>query len=180
VAAATLARHPDALAAMAAGGRDRLTLLAAGSPNPIPNLWSLAAALGGDAWPLLAVALAGGCVAACAVAVRRVRAAFRAEAVLASGLILSIALAPYVYSYDHVLLLPVGLLAIVAADRLTGRRREIHLALALAVVTLVPWVAFFVGVGTGDHRASAIVPLLYAPLLAASAASFGRPPAASP
>ncbi len=181
VATASIALHPDSLAAMSSGGRERLSLIGPGTLNPVPNAWTLAAVVVGSGWPLLGAALVTAVGAALWLASARAAPAWRPAFALTGALVLSLFATPYVFSYDHLLLLPAAFVCFAAADPLPRAARLAQLVLALAIVLVLPWLAFFVGVGSDDHGSSGVVPLFFAALLvsAALATRLPRAPAAA-
>lgn len=166
VAVATAIAHPDALPVTIAGSVSRLQLLSPGSINPIPDAWTLAQTVDGTAWPVLAAALVGACLAACAAAIRWSPADLRDATILAAAVILSLFLVPYVFSYDQLVLVPAIALIVLGADRLNAARRLPRLILIVSIVTIAPWILFFAGVASGNHVLSALVPLAFSLLLA--------------
>jgi len=175
-AAATTVLHPEGVAVAVGGGISRLSLIAPDSINPVPNVWALALAVAGAGGPVLAVALLLSASWACVAAVRWSPIPLRDRTILAASLILSVAVTPYVFSYDHLVLVPAAALVVAAADALPAPLRGARLALAVTVVTVLPWLLYFAGVAGGDHVLSALVPLSFAGLLALSMAALRSRP----
>lgn len=86
---------------------------------------------------------------------------------VAAGLALSLFVAPYVWSYDHLVLAATAAVGVAALARYGGRVRAIGLvALACAVVVL-PWILYAAAFARGNEAPSAVVPLVLAALLIA-------------
>ena len=179
VAAATIALHPDSLAAMSSGGRERLSLIGPGTLNPVPNAWTIAAIVAGDRWAPFGAALVIAVGISFWLAIARAAPPQRATFALAGALVLSLFATPYVFSYDHLLLLPAAFVCFAAADPLPRAARLAQLVLTIAIAIVLPWLAFFVGVGSDDHGVSGVVPLFFAALLVSAALATRLPGARS-
>jgi glycosyl transferase family 87 len=104
-----------------------------------PTLAGLAGDVGGDLWPVvwtLAVVALG---LAIAYAARSARSADQPRIFVAGTIALSVLAAPYSWSYDHYLAVPLAMAVLGIAARLDRRPR---LALTLAVIVLFGPVAF--------------------------------------
>ena len=175
VAVATIARQPESLAAMFAGGTDR-----AGVPDRFATTWAVARALfpQGDVTGI-GLLLAGATVAAVAVvavASSRSPARLRMPVLLSAALVASLAISPYVQAYDELVLLPAVFVAIAAVE-LPARAswRALQLTLAILIGVLYPWVAVVLQIATGTQASSGAIPLLFAILLASSVLAASRP-----
>jgi hypothetical protein len=137
------------------------------------STWHLASEIAPEASTALAlIAIAVGIVLA-AVAVLRGPARRRDELVLSAALAVSVTLAPYVHTYDHVLLAPAWLLSLaLVADAPRGTRLVIGGTL-VALALGYSWVAYLVG-AAGTRSAVAPAPFLALALLAASSSMAGR------
>lgn len=176
VAAVSTALHPDAMSEMLAGGRERaLTLIGPGTLNPVPNAWTIAAIAVGSAWPAAGALIVLAAAGLWAFAVRAADAESRTVVLLVGALVISVFVTPYVYSYDHVLLVPAAFAAFAAADALRGGPRTAHLAATLLIALVVPWLAFFLASGTGDHGILGFVPVFFAVLLIPTAQATAIP-----
>jgi len=172
VAVATIARQPESLAAMFAGGTDR-----AGVPDRFATTWAVARALfpqgdvTGIGW-----LLAGAVVAVVAVASSRSPARLRMPVLLSAALVASLAISPYVQAYDELVLLPAVFVAIAAVE-LPARAswRALQLTLAIVIGVLYPWAAVVLQIATGTQASSGAIPLLFAVLLVSTAAAASRP-----
>ena len=172
VAVATIARQPESLAAMFAGGTDR-----AGVPDRFATTWAVARALvpqgdiTGIGW-----LLAGAVVAVVAAASSRSPARLRMPVLLSAALVGSLAVSPYVQAYDELVLLPAVFVAIAAVEMPTRASwRALQLTLAIVIGVLYPWVAVVLQIATGTQASSGAIPLLFAVLLASSVVAASRP-----
>ncbi len=176
VAGVSTALHPDGLSELLLGSRERaVALIGPGTLNPVPNAWTIAAMAVGAAWPVVGALVVLFALALWAFAVRSAGAASRTVVLLAGALAISVFATPYVYSYDHVLLVPAAFAAFAAADALHGGPRTAHLVATLLIALIVPWLAFFVASGTGDHGILGFVPLFFAVLLIPTARASALP-----
>lgn len=163
VAGLTVALQPGWPNAIAAAIGERTATLAWFS-----STWSLALAIAGGSWLPVGAALVMGAGAAVLAAVRAAPAPLRDRTLLAGALVASLALAPNVYAYDHLLLAPAACVALFTASRLAARARTVVLAATLAVATLLPWVLFYAANDAGAAAPIALVPLAFAMLLVAA------------
>jgi hypothetical protein len=129
--------------------------------------WALAAQLAPQASLMAGVALLLVAAIAAWVAVRAAPERLRFFVLVAAALALSLAVSPYVHTYDHVLLLPalLGSLALVAGER--GPVRLGVGAAAIAGGLAYPWLAYFSDV-QGRQWPSGGVPFAALALLTAS------------
>lgn len=105
--------------------------------------WALTAALAPDAGPIVGATLLVLATAVAVFAVRAVPARLRTFTLIAVSLALSLAISPYVHTYDDVLLLPALLLPLVLTADQPG---PIRLAVGAAVIAgglVYPWIAYF-------------------------------------
>lgn len=158
-AALSLARHPEWLGAAGAGYAARVEGLAT-----YASTYALAIDLARDAWPAVAAALIALAVVACAAAVRSARSADPAWS-LAAAAVVSLAVVPYVWPYDHAILLPAALLSLAAAARVAGPARTLHLGLAVAAFSALPWLLFLLSAPRPTQALGAFVPLAAAGML---------------
>ena len=165
-----LAFRPEALGALRAGAGERLSQLGSVDLGRFTNAWALANELADGAWPLVGAALLALAAAGALATVRWSSPALRTWALGAVALSLSLFATPYVFSYDFLLLVPCGLVALALADAAPPDRRVGLLALSVATIAVVPWLLFLVGVArTPIHALSGLVPLLFVLLAAWSA-----------
>jgi alpha-1,2-mannosyltransferase len=104
-----------------------------------PTLAGLAGDLGGPLWPLVWAVLVVALAVVAALAVRAAPRARRGPLMLASGLALSVAAAPYSWSYDDLLVVPLGAAVAGLASDAAPRAR---LVLLIAVGILFGPLAF--------------------------------------
>lgn len=104
-----------------------------------PTLAGLAGDVAGPAWPMLWVALVVTLAVLAIAAVRAVPVRHRAGLAFGAGLALSVAAAPYSWSYDHYLALPLAASLFGIADASRGRARWL---LGGAVAVLFGPIAF--------------------------------------
>ena len=132
-------------------------------------------ALFGPAGGVVAVALLA---VACWWVVRRATR-YRTLTFAACALCLSLAVSPYVHTYDHLLAAPAMLLPLaLVADA----RGAIRLGVGIVVIAgalLIPWSAYFTDVGA-RQAPSGIVPFVAVALLVVATASGARASAAAP
>src|SRR2546427_2586199 len=137
------------------------------------STWRLASEIAPQGAALLAlVAIAIG-VALAALAILRGPVQRRDELVLAGALAVSVALAPYVNTSDHVLLAPAWLLPLLLVSDAPRGTRAVVGGAVVAVALGYSWIAYFVG-AAGNRTAMAPAPFLALVLLAASASIAGR------
>ncbi len=174
VAAASLARFPESISAVSEGASSRASVLG----SLFATTWTFARVLGVGDWRIVAPLLIGLTALAAAVAVRWSPPVLRWSIALSLSLPLSLAISPYVQSYDDVLLAPAAFVALAATERVRGGGR-VALALAVLVVAVAyPWLAIVLQMIGGTQASSGLVPLLFAPLLAAGALAARRAPRA--
>lgn len=104
-----------------------------------PTFAGLAGDVAGAAWPVLWVILIAALAALALDAIRRAPAGHRAGMAFGSALAISIGAAPYSWSYDHYLVLPLAISALAVALGVRGYARPLLLA---ATVVLVGPLAF--------------------------------------
>ena len=172
LAALGLWREPAALAMIAAG--------AAKSGLTLPTTWSFAERVAGPMSPLVAFALLAASVACAWIAYRAAPRQRRHLVMVAGACGLSLAVAPYLHLYDHVLLaLPIGT-AIGLADTAAPRERRLWwLVLSLGFMT-VTWLAFLAGPHGDEPSWVALIPLLALAGLAAASMRARRVLATAP
>jgi hypothetical protein len=137
------------------------------------STWRLASEIAPEGAGILAVVAIAVGMALAAVAALRGPEGRRAEILLCSTLAVSVTLAPYVHTYDHVLLAPAWLLSLaLVSDAPRGTRAIIGGSL-VAVALGYSWIAYFVG-AAGTRSAVAPAPFLALALLAASSGIAGR------
>jgi Glycosyltransferase family 87 len=122
---------------------------------------------------LLAIATALGWVA-----IRRSAPESRSWMLLATATALSLVFAPYVQNYDLAVLVPALYLVAVAGDATHGPKRAAILAGAVLIGVFLPWLTYFGFLVVGSQAPSALVPLAFLALLAATSAH--AVPAGSP
>jgi hypothetical protein len=155
---------PAWLGAAVAGYGARIDALAA-----YATTYALAIQIAPAAWPLVAASLITVVLTACALALRTVVVADRTGWTLAAAAVASLALAPYLWTTDHALLLVVALLALQAAERSAPPVRAAHLMLTVFVITVIPWTVFIISAPMPTQALAATVPIVAALLLAQSA-----------
>lgn len=168
VVVAAAARHPESLASMSAASAESLARL-----DRFSTTWSLAQLAGGDGWVLLGIGGAVAATALAALAIGRAPRDHRLEMIVAASLALSLAVTPYAYSLDHLLLAPAFVLAVRAADVAPRSLRAPQLVAAFLVAALAPWLAYFVGWSAPQAWGGAI-PFLALLVLAASGLPLRR------
>ena len=133
----------------------------AGSPRSNATVWTLDRVAGLPSWSALVVA--AGVVIAFAVWLVRTRPSLATT--FAGGIPVSLALAPYGWSYDHLQLL----VPIAVALALAGRRPAVLAPIAV-LVTVVPWALYVLAFQRGGEELSVLTPLLVLALLIGSVA----------
>jgi len=165
VAVVTWWRYPEWLGASLGGAVGRLGVI-----DRFASTWAFAAEVmpqaAGAAGLVLASLLLGCCVAAW----RWSPASLRLPVALSAGAVASVGLAPYVLSYDHLLLAPAAFVALLASSAAPAAARALQGVAVLAVVAVVPWLGYLAGIFRPTQSLSGAVPLLFALLLLASAA----------
>jgi hypothetical protein len=164
VALGTTVAYPESVAFFARGAGDR-----AAAFGTYSSTWALAHVLAPAAWPLVGALLAAVATVGCVAAVRAAPPELKLATLLAASAIVSLAITPVDYHYDHVpLLLAVVIVVVLARGQ----------AAALFVVAvLIPWLAFFaaLAIGTPESQAlSGVVPVLFGPLLWSAIAGWQR------
>jgi len=169
VALATFARYPEALLTIPAGVAERI-----GDAERFSSTWAVANVFAAGFEPLFIVLFAGGVVLISLLAVRLAPLERRPHVLLACSLAVSLAISPYVQSYDAVVLLPAAFVALHAAELAPLTVRLALVGLTIVVVTLVPWLAILGQMMSGQQAWSGVLPLLFALLLLAAAAVPAR------
>jgi hypothetical protein len=157
VALVTTIAYPESLSFFVRGASDRTAVFTTYS-----STWAFAHLMAPSFWPVLGVVLVAFAAATCVAAVRRCPPELRLACVVASSALVSLAVTPVDFFYDHVPLV----LALVLAIALG--RRPLQTAATFFVAMVVPWVAFFAGLSTSNadsQSVAGIVPILFGPLL---------------
>jgi hypothetical protein len=166
VALVTTLAYPESLSFFVRGATDRTAVFTTYS-----STWAFAHLVAPSFWPVLGVVLVAIAAATSIAAVRRCPPEFRLACVVASSALVSLAITPVDFFYDHVPLV----LALVLAVALG--RSLLQTTATFFVAMLVPWIAFFAGLAgsDADSRAVAgIVPILFGALLYFVVQPFGR------
>lgn len=163
LAAAPFARHPEALSSLTAGAGRSL-----GLAGGFASTWALGQTLSSDAWLPIGAALVAGVCVACYLGVRLSPPEMRAPMFVAAALTASIAVLPYLATYDYLLLLPAAYVALLAADFAAPRLRVPHRFVVLAAAGFFPWAAYYLAFFSGQQWINAVIPLLFALLVLAS------------
>lgn len=157
VAVVMTARYPESVAWFTRGASDRADVFTIYSTT-----WAFAHYVAPAFWVPIAIALLTATAAATTVAVRRLPPDLRLAGAVAAGCVLSLAIAPVDFHYDHV---PLAL-AVVLAVAVGHRPRQVAATVVLGV--LAPWLLFFAALAIGGPDSQALsgaVPLLIAALL---------------
>lgn len=140
-----------------------------------PTLAGLAADVAGGAWPVVWTIAVVALALAVAYAARSAPAAHREKVFVAGTIALSVIAAPYSWSYDHYLAVPLAMAIIGAAATLERRRR---LALTLGVTLLFGPIAFALWESSyirWHDTLAALVPVATIVLAAIAARAAPRP-----
>jgi hypothetical protein len=133
------------------------------------SVWAFASGLARNLMPLAGIALVAAIGASCALAAGAASAAHRFVVGGAAACVASLALPPYLGSYDHALALaPATFAAAFAAERSAGPQRTVGVAAVLLIAGVVPWLAWAEAQIAGEW-VTGIVPIVCAGLVVLSA-----------
>jgi hypothetical protein len=132
------------------------------------TIWALGEFLLPDRGLVVAALLIVAAAAAFAVAVARTRGNDRDAVLVAGGLALSRAVAPYAHTYDDLLLMPAIAATLAFAQRSGTAIRTLAQVATVLVVLMLSWAAYLLVSGAGLQAVSAVTSVLVLCLLAFS------------